>query len=189
MWTEGRFRRVTGSRSHVRSQAEKEYPLTQRPVKQAPALARIEETMRTLSTAGAFLGQDRRRLVEILEGDRQEIQALGLTHAEVAQRLEALSAPAARALGDSVVVEGRYEVRLEEARGVMPCPWGHAGGLFRKNRYLLRDLEGGVRLIWSDLSIHMIRDHGFYQGAGSPYRLEPREIVHTLFAGRRPSSG
>jgi hypothetical protein len=34
---------------------------------------------------------------------------------------------------------------------------------------------------WSDLSLHFIEAHGFFQGKGSPFRLEPRGLVEALF--------
>jgi hypothetical protein len=34
---------------------------------------------------------------------------------------------------------------------------------------------------WSDLSIHLIGAHGFFEGRGSFFRLEPAELVAILF--------
>jgi len=151
-----------------------------RPVKQSPVLDRVEAEMQRIGT-GTFLGSEPRRLWEILTDDQDRLHSLGLTHEEVADRLEALGRVAKRRLGDSVKVEDRYEVTAFESRGVIPCPWTHPEGLFRKSHIELKDLKSGETLKWTDLSLHLIREHGFYQGRGSPYRLEPWIIKGVLF--------
>jgi len=155
--------------------------MSRRPVKQSPHLDRIEDAMHGIGTLGTFMGSDSRKIYEILIDDHDVICSLGLTHDLVANRLEEVTRAAKEELGDVVEIENRYEVRADEARGSVPCPWRHPGGLFRKSRIELKDLQSGCRLLWTDLSIHLIRAHGFYQGRGSPYRLEPRIIKRVLF--------
>ena len=106
---------------------------------------------------------------------------LGLSHEAIARRLEELTRVAKKEFGDTVTIEDRYDVWADEARGAIPCPWQHPNGLFRKSRMEIKDLKSGKRLIWTDLSVHLIRAHGFYQGKGSPYRLEPKVIKDMLF--------
>ena len=74
------------------------------------------------------------------------------------------------------------EVRAEEHREMIPCLWGHPQGLFYKSYVELQDEISGETLIWSDLSIHLIRDHGFYRGKGSPFRLEPRVLKQVFWS-------
>lgn len=150
-----------------------------RPVKQSPVLDAVETDMRRIGM-GTFLGTDRRKLVEILNEDQGQVHAMGLTHETIAQRLEEITEAAKKALGEIVILGGRYEVRAEEARGKIPCPWRHPGGLFPKSHIELRDQQTGETLIWTDLSIHLIREHGFYQGKGSPYRIDPEAIKRIL---------
>ena len=38
----------------------------------------------------------------------------------------------------------------------------------------------GRAMMWTDLGIHLIQKHGFFQGKGSPYRLEPLELAAFL---------
>ncbi|NQT54365.1 hypothetical protein HQ576_20070, partial [bacterium] len=40
----------------------------------------------------------------------------------------------------------------------------------------------GATLRFTALSIHLIRAHGFYQGRGAPYRLEPTQLAELLGA-------
>jgi hypothetical protein len=34
---------------------------------------------------------------------------------------------------------------------------------------------------WSGPSLHFIEAHGFFQGKGSPFSLEPRDLVEVFF--------
>ena len=152
------------------------------PTKQSPIFDRVENEMRIIGM-GTLLGSDTRKLTEILDQDHELVNALGLTHEEIAVRLEEITAAAKKELEDVVILEDRYEVFAEEARGMIPCPWMHPGGLFPKSHIELRDRSTGETLIWSDLSIHLIREHGFYQGKGSPYRLAPEVLKRVLWSG------
>ena len=151
-----------------------------RAVKQIPLLEKVEKKMREIGV-GSFLGSDSRKLTEILNEDQEMVNALDLTHEVIADRLEDITRAAKKELGDVVFLEHRYEVIAEEVRGVIPCPWGHPSGLFNKSHVELKDLQSGAVLTWTDLGIHLIRAHGFYQGEGSPYRLAPTTIKQVLF--------
>nr|HPQ81909.1 hypothetical protein [bacterium] len=61
-----------------------------------------------------------------------------------------------------------------------PCPWGD--GSFPKGAVELT-LADGSPLQFTALGIHLIAAHGFYQGHGSAYRLEPSDVngVGSLF--------
>ena len=151
-----------------------------RPVKQSPHLDLVEREMRRIGM-GTFLGSDPRRLAEILDHDHESVNALGLTNEKFASRLEEITLAAKKALGERFILEDRYEVRAEEHRGMIPCPWEHPQGLFFKSYVELRDKKSGETLIWSDLSIHLIREHGFFQGKGSPFRLEPKVLKQVFW--------
>ncbi|MHC5179457.1 MAG: hypothetical protein ACYSOS_02915 [Planctomycetota bacterium] len=34
---------------------------------------------------------------------------------------------------------------------------------------------------WTDLNIHMIAEHSFFEGTGAFFRIEPAEIISILF--------
>lgn len=152
-----------------------------RPVKQSPHLDLVEREMRRIGM-GTFLGSDPRRLAEILDHDHESVNALGLTNEQIASRLEEITHAAKKNLGDRLTIENRYEVRAEEHRGMIPCPWKHPQGLFFKSYMELQDKKSGETLIWSDLSIHLIREHGFFQGKGSPFRLEPTVLKRVFWS-------
>lgn len=146
------------------------------PVKQSPELDRIQQNMRSLCLCQqGFLGNDSRKLIEILTEDQGTVNSLGLSHGNIAEKLKAITEKARGGWGDPVVVEEKFEVEVHEARGRMPCPWGHPG-LYPKTHIRLEKIETGENLVWSDLAIHLIEEHGFYQGRGSPYRLDPLKV-------------
>ena len=149
-------------------------------MKQSKELDNIQEQMKPgVITYQGFMGTDTRKLRDIIEADDTEVKRLGLTHGKIAARLTALRNEGIKGLGISVKVEDKYEVRVDSARGKLPCPFMHAG-LFPKTYTVVKNLESGKEMIFTDLSIHLIEAHGFYGGTGSTYRLDPQELVHQL---------
>ena len=151
-----------------------------RPVKQSPELARIEHNMRPMCLCqSGFMGYERRKLIEVLTDDQGTVNSLGLSHEIIARRLKEIADEARDGWGDPVRVDEKFEVEVNEVRGKIPCPWPHSG-LYRKTHIILEKVETGETLVWSDLAIHLIEAHGFYQGRGSPYRLEPADVKRIL---------
>ena len=149
-------------------------------MKQTPELAAAQQRMRPgMVTRDGFLGSDTRPLRAILDDDDAQVAALGLTHAAIADKLQHFTRAAEAALGAPVVVDGVYEVYSHEVRGRIHCPWTHPGG-HRKNVTYLQRTDTGEHVKWTDLQIHMIQDHGFYEGKGSPWRLEPAALKRLL---------
>jgi len=130
-------------------------------------------------TRDGFLGSDRRALIEIIEQDRNAVARLGLTNQQIADRLDYLTEHGKAGLGTWVLVEGDLEVRVESVRGGLPCPWGHKG-LYPKMNVFLRNLTTGEELVWTGMQIHLVREHGFYEGKGSPFRLDPERVARAL---------
>jgi hypothetical protein len=69
---------------------------------------------------------------------------------------------------------------VDEAKGFLVCPWVHPGR-FDKRVTTLKNIESGKTIRWSDLNIHLIARHGFFEGIGSAFRLEPAEFVRLIF--------
>jgi len=63
---------------------------------------------------------------------------------------------------------------------MLPCPW--SDGLYHKNSIRIQEEDGSLVLIYSDLSIHLLRTHHFLQGKGSAFRLEPSTLAKLLAA-------
>jgi len=128
-------------------------------------------------TSTGFLGQDNRPLTDIIEADEELFKALELDFDQVADRLEALARKGAEGLGEPITVEDRYLIKSDEARGKLPCPFGD--GLYHKNSVSVQRDQDSI--IYSDLSIHLLRIHHFCQGQGSPFRLDPVVLKRILY--------
>jgi len=127
-------------------------------------------------TSGGFLGQDTRPLPDIIQADEEMFQALGLDFESVADALTRLEREGARGMGEPTTVDAVWLVKSDEARGKFPCPYGD--GLFHKNSVNLE--RGPDRIVYSDLSVHLLRVHHFCQGKGSPFRLDPVVLKRIL---------
>jgi len=125
------------------------------------------------------LGSDVRGLGEIIEADSAALARQGVDGGELGRRLEGILRAAEAGLGRPVqVAEGLTAVH-REAMGRIACPW-RGCGVFPKGQVELDDARTGRRFLLTPLSVHMILCHGFYQGRGSPYRLEPLELAEAL---------
>jgi hypothetical protein len=152
-------------------------------MKRPPEFQRIVDRMAPgILCRDGFLGDDPRPLEDILEADNSAVVGLGTSHEEIADRLEAIYQRARAAFGHFVEINDRLTARFREVMGRIPSPWP-GDGIFPKGEVELRDAETGRTLCFTALSMHLIRAHGFYQGRGSPYRLEPAELAELFGLG------
>jgi len=150
-------------------------------MKQSPEMQKLEEAIRASKiVGGGFLGSDRRPLEEILEADASELARLGHTAQDIAARMRRILDQAEKGLGAWVRIDGIVEASVTDTRGEMPCPWPHPG-TYSKTVVTARNIRTGKTMQWSALSIHLIEAHGFFEGKGSSFRLEPRDLVDILF--------
>ena len=126
-----------------------------------------------------FLGSDARRLSDILDADAAEVARLGLSHAAVAAELERVLNAAVHGLGTPVQIGERRVATWHEAMGRIPCPFGRCG-TFPKGEVEFVNTQTGERMVFTPLSVHAVAEHGFYQGRGSRYRLEPASLARML---------
>jgi len=149
-------------------------------LKQTPDFDKIQENMRAGSITGpGFLGDDDRNLVDIINEDEKKVKELGLTNEVIADKLEMLMKQGGRGFGSPVRVDDRFVVIVEESRGYIPCPFRH-GHLSKKVNVNVRNIALKEEIDYSPISIHLIREHGFYQGKGSTYRLDPEMVAKIL---------
>lgn len=149
-------------------------------MKQTVQMQQIQEKMKPgVITRDGFLGSDRRNLIDILVDDDAEVKRMDLDHRIVAERMVELRDKGMRGLGDFITVEPHFEVRVDSVRGKLPCPFGDPG-VFPKTNTMVRNLELNREILFTDLNIHMILVHGFYEGKGSPFRVEPKDLAEVL---------
>jgi len=145
-------------------------------VKLSPYLKRIQEKMQPgVLTLRGFLGTDTRNLSEILIEDAATVRSFRASNEKIAAALEKITVKATHLMETEVEVNGRFLVKVRDDRGKLPSPWGD--GSFDKGDTQLSDPVTGVSMFWNSLSVHMIRSHGFYNGKGSPYRIDPATVI------------
>ena len=130
-----------------------------------------------------FLGADHRPLAEIIRADEKEVKKLNLTHRVIAERMSYFRKAGEKGLDEFVAVTPHFEVSCEITRGFLPCPFGDPG-MHRKTMITVRNLRLQKKIIFSDLNIHLIAVHGFYEGKSSPLRLEPVELSEIMEIGK-----
>ncbi len=149
-------------------------------MKQTEQMKEIQERMKPgIIALDGFLGPDDRNLIDILVEDDAEVKRLGLTHENIAARMQELRDAGKGGLGDLISIAPHYEVSVDIARGKLPCPFGHRG-LVRKSIIRVKNLEKDRELTFTDMNIHMIKEHGFYQGKGSSFRMDIGDLIDIL---------
>lgn len=148
-------------------------------------VAELEESMRPggLSTAG-FLGQDE-GLLEVMAADNTWVLEAGLTHQELARHLNVLVS-----IAKTVSKRHKEESEVFFYRGVrfttVQMAWlGYQESPFRDGTKTSRDIvlknvDNGKILKFSPLVPMMVERYGFYEGHGTSYRVDPRDIVKVL---------
>ena len=101
---------------------------------------------------------------------------------------------------NAVVVAKRFRVRIVHYHGSQHCPFGYRETTteiqdstldpqplmgrescgYGSSDYDIENLISGESIFVSELIIHLIRDHEFFEGIGLPYRLDPRRAIRVL---------
>jgi hypothetical protein len=146
-------------------------------MKQSPEEQKIRERMGAgVLSRNGFLGSDGRSPGEILDADHSAVVGLGTSHEALSEVLGRAIGAAMRAMGRPVKVGEHLTAVYQEAMGRIPCPWGD-GEIFPKGEVRVTDDRTGESILLTPLSVHLIGEHGFYQGRGCRYRIEPEQIV------------
>ncbi|MCS7046449.1 MAG: hypothetical protein NZO58_08855 [Gemmataceae bacterium] len=150
-------------------------------------IAELEKDMRPGATSEVssrlgFLGKDEKMLDVLAEDNDFVLGKLGLTHQELAKHLHVVGAIAEKYAkpgdkeGFNFQYHGRkYNVKFAVFRGIMHSPF--YDGTKTNTEAEVTNLTTGAKLKYSRLVPHMIERYGFYEGHGTPYRVDPRAIV------------
>ena len=150
-------------------------------MKESPQSKKLEALLKSSKlVAGGFMGNDNRSVSEIIDADKNELSRLGYTSEQIAGRMQQITNTAKTGLETWVKIDDNLQAKTDEARGFLPCPWPHAGR-FVKRITIVRRINTSETIQWSDLNIHLIREHCFFQGKGSPFRIEPKELIEMIF--------
>jgi len=149
-------------------------------MKQSPQQKLIEANMMPGAiSAHGFLGDDSRNLTDIIRDDAKTLNHVGLTQEDLADKMQELTDFGMQGFGKPMLFGGLFEIEVEEYMGRLPCPFRDTARVDKRQTTVKR-LDTGDDMCWTDLNIHMIREHGFFQGHGSAYRLEPDELARFL---------
>jgi hypothetical protein len=129
-------------------------------------------------SAEGFLGSDPRSPEQIIAGDSRKVDELGTSHQALACRMQCLTDAAVEGFGQSMFIEG-LNVTVVEARGMIPCPFQDHHSACKRITYVV-DPHTGRTIHWSDLNIHLIGRHGFYEGEGAYFRVDPVELLDII---------
>jgi hypothetical protein len=153
-------------------------------------LAEIERRMQpgAWDTAG-FLTQGT-SLEAVLAADREALAGRGMNSATLGARLaEVLEGAGAGSDWGRPDHVGPHDVEILRQRGFITCPWAPgefeaclvgAGARPTANRFSIFHRLSGRRLEGFELSAHLIRDHGFFGGPETRFRLEPLNVAAVL---------
>lgn len=129
-----------------------------------------------------FLGDDTRHVHDIVKADLITLSKLKLTKEEITDRLQFFIDQGKKALENKVDL-GDFTVEIFWSKGMLPCPFGEHG-LHYKITAKVFNKKLNTQIEFSQLNVHLIREHGFFEGKGSIFRMEPDEIVKVLDMGR-----
>jgi hypothetical protein len=150
-------------------------------MKQSPQDKNLELMLRSGKlAAGGFMGADLRGVEEVIAEDRAALEKLGYNAAQVAKRLQELRDLSRPALGNWVDAGKNLQVKSEDYKGFIVCPWPHAGR-FEKRVTTAQRTDTNQSVTWSDLNIHLIQEHHFFEGKGAFFRLEPQDLIRVIF--------
>lgn len=129
-------------------------------------------------TKDGFLGDDIRHVHDIVKEDSLILSQMGIEAETIADRLQYFIDEGKKGLETKVDL-GDFTVQISWDRGMLPCPFGEPR-LHHKITATLYNKKLDKEITYSQLNVHMIREHGFFEGKGSAFRLEPEELVEVL---------
>lgn len=82
---------------------------------------------------------------------------------------------------DKGYLVGKLHVFMTQWRGIQECPWGcHVDSKWASIDFLILNRESGEFFTGPGLIVHLIREHNFFEGKQTPYRVEPAKVVRVL---------
>lgn len=125
-----------------------------------------------------------------MKKDAARLDQLGTTAAVLGAQLAELLASAGGSDWFRPRRHADYNVELHKRRGLITCPWAPeefakcahgVGARATANEFAVSHRGSGHTVSGFELSVHLIRDHGFFGGANTVFRMEP-DALDALFA-------
>ena len=156
-------------------------------MKQTPQEKHIYENFKPGKiTKDGFLGNDTRHIHDIIEEDMHILSRLNVSKEQIADRLQYFIEEGKKGL-ETPLDLGNFTTQVIWRRGMLPSPFGDPKRLYHKIVATVVNKTLNKEITYTQLNVHMIRDHGFFEGKGSVFRVEPEEIVEVLEIKPEPS--
>jgi hypothetical protein len=150
-------------------------------MKESPETKKLEQMLQSSKlVAGGFMGNDKRGVYEIIEADDRQLEKLGITKDQLAKKMKQITELTKPQLGNWIEIDENLQAKSDDFKGLLVCPWPHAGRI-QKRITTVKNTVNGQTIKWSDLNIHLIEEHGFFEGKGSEFRIEPEILVSVIF--------
>lgn len=150
-------------------------------MKESPQTRKLEQILRSSKlVTGGFMGDDSRSFNEVIYADSSQVSKLGYTMEEIAARMQEITDTAKTGLGNWIKVDDKLQAVADEAKGSLICPWPHPGRYVKRITTVQR-YNSGETIRWSELNIHLIAEHGFFEGRGAAFRIEPVKLINVIF--------
>jgi hypothetical protein len=147
------------------------------------SIADLEKDMQPGALSGkGFLGGDEQLLDVLVMDNRYVVEKLVLSHQDLARHLHILGALAVKHATTKpfeIAYHGR-KLRIKGilSRGFQDSPF--KDGTKTNAIATVENLTNGKKLTYSLLVPFMIERYGFYEGKGTPYRVEPSKVLEVL---------
>lgn len=141
-----------------------------------------------------FLAEDE-KLGDVIAKDNATLKDLGVTHKQVADRIESIFGRALRRRAlefryrnykkkpelETALIDGKFKVDIQGYLGIQVCPFKEplktCGTSNHDVEIYNQDLEEDIE--FPGLIVHLIREHHFFEG-DTYYRLDPAKAVRVL---------
>jgi hypothetical protein len=81
---------------------------------------------------------------------------------------------------EGCLVGSKYQVFISQYRGLQECPWSFPYESWSSFDFSLLNRETGEYTTGPGLIVHLIREHQFFEGKESPYRVDPARLARVL---------
>jgi len=143
------------------------------------SIRQLEARMRPGRDSGAgFLGEDESLLEVMAEDNAYVVDKLRMTHQDIAHPLHVIRRIAEMGLyrAKNIEFNGQpLQILAQFTKGTQQSPFDD--GTKHGANVQITNLKTGKKLLVGLLVPYMIERYGFYEGKGTPYRVEPKDVI------------
>lgn len=127
--------------------------------------------------------EKRESLQNIIMSDDKYLKSINITHDQIADALENITMKCLHCNINNIVINKKYEIICEKCDPIT-CPFQnklfYPSNIIFDNILTIRNIDSNEEIKFNSILIHMIRDHHFFGGKNTIYRLEPIDIIRIL---------